>query len=325
MDVSISIVNYNSSDLVIKAIESINKFTINLNIEFILSNNSIGDIEFNEIKNKFPQNLIKLISFNDNVGFAKANNVAFKEAAGKYFLVYNPDLFLVENSINVCFEFLEKYKDYAACTVKFNYPDGKLQASAFYKQKGASLFYNSIPYISLFIKNKQRIHPSNNPDIVDVDVICGAFTFIRSAIYKQINGFDEDFFLYGEDWEISSRIRALGKIALINNTTVIHIHGGASVREFKDESSELNLFSRKGTQMFVSILLWQKKEFGNWTCFKLYFLLVFGLFLSIFGLFKNKFQKKKLYDWIRYSRNILTISKLTPLILMGRKKIFKTM
>lgn len=328
MDVSISIVNYFSSDLIAKAIESIIKFTKNLNYEIIVTNNSPSDTDFYSLSKKFSEVSIKLIDLKDNVGFSKANNTAFNNSLGKYFLVYNPDLFLVEDSITFCYNFLEKNQKYVCCVPKFNYPNGEFQASGFYKQKGGRLFYNSIPNASFFLNThieQSEITPISNENVVDIDVACGAFLFVKHAVYEKINGFDEDFFLYGEDWEISNRIGKMGKIALLNCTSVIHMHGGSSEREFNDESQDLNLFSRKGTQMFVSILLWQKKEFGRLVLLKLFFIITFSLILNFTILLKKMFRKDYLSNFKLFFNNFKVISKEVFHMVINRHKVYRVM
>jgi GT2 family glycosyltransferase len=329
MDVSISIVNYKSSELVIKAIESIYNYTDGLKYEIIVTNNSPEDLGFYLIKDHFKNIDIKLIDLKANLGFSKANNKANEIANGKYFLIYNPDMFLIENTIKNCFDFLESHKNYAGCTVKFIYPNGEYQFSGFYKQKGAKTFYGHIPYILNITDTKtlfnQPFAASDKEEIVDIDVACGAFLFLPDVIYKNINGFDQQFFLYGEDWEISNRILKAGKIALLNSTKVIHMHGGTSEVEFNDEKNDLDIATRKGTQMFVSILLWQKKEFGKTVCLKLYGLIMLGLFLSMLGYMKNGFKALDFKKLLSYSKNSVIITKEVFFMLVGKDRVYKTM
>lgn len=327
MDVTISIVNYNSSDFIIKAIETIIKYTKNIKFEIIVTNNSPEDKGFYKLSEKLFDINILFVDLGGNFGFSRANNIAFEKSKGKYFLVYNPDMFLKEASVDHCWNFMESNPDFVCCTTKFQYPDGRFQPSAFYKQKGAHLFYSAIPYVSKYLKPKRKITslPSKDEKIVDVDVVCGAFLFIRSSVYSEIKGFDENFFLYGEDWEISNRIRKIGKIALLNTTEVIHEHGGASKKEFDEEGNKLIIYSRKGIQMFVSILLWQRKEFGKIATLRLHWLIMFGLFLSFLVLLKNKFRIEKRKNWILYFKSCMTFSKEVFFMIFNKQKVYKTM
>lgn len=324
MDISIGIVNYKSSDLVIKAINSIVKHTIDVKYEIIIVNNSPEDKGILALPRLFSKLNLYIYNLKENLGFSRANNIAFKKSSGKYFLTYNPDLFLIENTIKYCWIFLEKNESYNCCTVKFTYPDNTSQTSAFFKQKGAQIFYGSIPYAQKFTKHVKIILPSNQKTIEDVDVVCGAFLFIRSDTYSEIKGYDETFFLYAEDWEISNRIGKTGKIALLNETKVIHVHGGASKKEFNEEGTDLDIYSRKGTQMFVSILLWQKKEFGNLITVKLYIIILISFLLNTLSLIRNLFNKKSKKKWKLYFKSILIITKEVVLIIFNKKKVYKT-
>lgn len=325
LDISISLVNYNSSDLIKKAIDSIIQYTKDVTFEIIISNNSPEDVGYYSLKGDYSSERIILIDNKDNLGFSKANNNAFQLASGKYFLIMNPDLFLHENSLKHCFTFLEQDNNYRAVTIRFNYPNGDFQPSAFFKQTGSSMFYSSIPYINYFLQSSNQAMPSASTPIVDVQVLCGAFIFIHYKTYKEIDGFDEDFFLYGEDWEISNRIRKEGLMGLLNSTSVIHLHGGASNREFNDSNTDLNLETRKGTQMFVSILLWQKKEFGNMIMIKLYFLILFSLILS-FCIIPFKENRIKRYNsWKKFLFNFFRISINVFYILFNIKRVYRTM
>lgn len=319
-DISICIVNYNSAELIKQAIDSIVKYSSDLTYEIILVNNSPEDDFFYTLGEEEKSLALIKIDNKANLGFSKANNIGFNASNGKYFLCYNPDLFLKENTLKICFDFLEKNQNYAACTVKFNYEHGGLQPSAFYKEKGPRFAYKRLRYASKLIKNKLGSSPPADKNIVDVDVACGAFLMVRNDVYKKINGYDEDFFLYGEDWEISNRIVQIAKIALLNSTTVIHMHGGASSKEFQDKNTDMDVTSRKGIQMYISVLLWQRKEFGKVSCLKLYLLILLSLLTSgAIDALKGRPAYKKYFKSIPvYTSNCFNI-------LLGKHKVYKTM
>ena len=108
IDVSIIIVNYNSSRFLVNLVKSIYKFHVSLNLEIIIIDNASLD-NFNEvskqIKKIYP---IKILSSQENVGFAMANNLAVKIAQGKYVLLLNPDTLFVDNSLERVFKLAEK-------------------------------------------------------------------------------------------------------------------------------------------------------------------------------------------------------------------------
>ncbi|UCH14170.1 MAG: glycosyltransferase, partial [Bacteroidales bacterium] len=174
---------------------------------------------------------VNLIENKKNVGFAKANNQAIKKATGKYILILNPDTVVEENTFEKCLEFMETHKDAGSLGVKMidgkgNYlPESKRSlptpAVAFYKIFGLSkLFAKSRRFgqYHLGYLDKEEIH--------EVDVLPGAFILVRRNLLLKIGLLDEDFFMYGEDIDLSYRIKMAGyKNYYFPKTTIIHYKG----------------------------------------------------------------------------------------------------
>jgi hypothetical protein len=106
MDVSIIIVNYNTSELLKDCINSVLKKTQNVKYELIVIDNASSDCSIKMMKNEFPS--IKLIESKENLGFGRANNLGARYATGKYLLLLNTDTLLINNAINILFDFMEK-------------------------------------------------------------------------------------------------------------------------------------------------------------------------------------------------------------------------
>lgn len=319
MDVSICIVNYNSSELITRSIASIVEFTKGVKYQIIVVNNSPGDNGLDDLFNLYPNTDLQIIQNDDNLGFGAANNIGFKKASGKYFLSYNPDLFLMEDSITSCYNYLESDAETHCLTVKFNYEDGSSQASGFFKDKGAYFLESLFPFTTKLIGKRNVGGPSVNENIVTIDVAVGAFLFVKSSTYEKIGGYDERFFLYGEDWEISNRILKEGEIKLLNTTTVIHMHGGVSETEFEEEGNTIQLMSRKGIQMMVSVLLWQRLEFGVVTSYKLLLRILFEITIQKI---KNHPNKVTIPN---YFKSLFTYKKEFILMLFMVNRSYKTM
>jgi len=256
-DVSIIIVNYNVRYFIEQCLYSINKAKKNLDIEiFIVDNNSIDDsVEY--IINNFPE--VKLIANTINTGFAKANNQAIKMVNSKYTLLLNPDTLLSEDTLQKVFDYMELNPKVGAIGVKLIDGSGNFLPES---KRGFPT-----PIVSLFrltglsrifprsrIFNKYNLGYLDEDEVNEVDVLCGAFMFIRTEVFSKAGMLDEDFFMYGEDIDFSFRIKKAGyKIVYYPLTSTIH---------FKGESTKKS--SLKYHHAFYNAMsIYAKKHFGN--------------------------------------------------------------
>jgi GT2 family glycosyltransferase len=229
MDLSVIIVNYNVKYFLEQCLHSVLNSLRNIKSEiFVIDNNSV-DGSCLMIREKFPE--VNLIENKKNVGFARANNQAIKKATGKYVLILNPDTVVEEDTFEKCLEFMETHNDAGSMGVKMidgkgNYlPESKRSLPtpfvAFYKIFGLSaLFPRSRIFgqYHLGYLDKEKIH--------EVDVLPGAFILIRRKLLLEIGLLDEDFFMYGEDIDLSYRIKLAGfKNYYFPKTTIIHYKG----------------------------------------------------------------------------------------------------
>ena len=230
MDISIIIVNYNVRHFLKRTIESILQCdTSELQYEiFVVDNDSIdGSVEM--VKHDFPD--IHVIANADNVGFSKANNQAIRKAQGEYILVLNPDTVIQEDTLKVCYKYMENHPLVGALGVKMidgsgNFlPESKRALpgawNSFTKLSGlASIFPNSSVFNGYALGH---LDPNQQHAI---EVLCGAFMFIRKTTIDKVGMLDERFFMYGEDIDWSKRIIEGGyEIHYIPDTTIIHYKG----------------------------------------------------------------------------------------------------
>ncbi|MFO7616951.1 MAG: glycosyltransferase family 2 protein [Bacteroidales bacterium] len=195
---------------------------------FVVDNNSV-DGSCIMVKEQFPG--VRLIENSVNLGFSKANNQAMALASGEYQLILNPDTVVEEDSFRKILEFLDNHPEAGALGVKMidgkgNFlPESKralpTPAVSFYKIFGlAALFPRSKRFgqYHLGYLDKDRIH--------QVDILPGAFMFIRAKALEATGFFDEAFFMYGEDIDLSHRIRQAGYVNYyFPETTIIHYKG----------------------------------------------------------------------------------------------------
>jgi O-antigen biosynthesis protein len=256
-DISIIIVNYNVRYFVEQCLYSINKAKKNLDIEiFVVDNNSIDDsVDF--IRKNFPE--VNLIANTNNTGFAKANNQAIKIVDSKYTLLLNPDTLLSEDTLIKVFDFMELNPLVGAAGVKLIDGSGNFlpESKRGFPTPMVSLFRLTglsriFPRSKVF--NKYNLGYLDENEVNEVDVLCGAFMFIRTEVFGKTGLLDEDFFMYGEDIDFSFRIKkAAYKIVYYPLTFTIH---------FKGESTKKN--SLKYHHSFYNAMsIYAKKHFGN--------------------------------------------------------------
>lgn len=225
MDLSISIVSYNTRGLISRCLDSIYKNTKSIKFEVIVVDNSSSDETVEFVRRNFPK--VKLIANKKNNFFAFGNNQALKIAKGKFFLLMAPDAYLVDNSLKKVVDFLNNNPMVGAVDGLEIYENGNIVPTG-------SLF--STPLIDFyelsFIGNKfaskesiggYRLKNKNRKKNFEIDVGCDAFLFVRTELMKKINGYDSRFKLYYTENDLCLRIKKEGyDIVHFGEAKVIH-------------------------------------------------------------------------------------------------------
>ena len=230
IDISIIIVNYNVRHFLKRCIESIyNSKVDNLNIEVYVVDNASIDGSNDMIRSDFED--VKLIANSQNVGFSVANNQAIKVASGKHILILNPDTVLQEDTLQICYTYMERNPGVGAVGVKMIDGAGKFLPeskrdlptvwNSFAKLSGLAATF---PSSSTF--NGYALGHLDENENHSIQVLCGAFMYIRNSVIDEVGMFDERFFMYGEDIDWSRRIVEGGhEIHYVSDTTIIHYKG----------------------------------------------------------------------------------------------------
>lgn len=252
-DISIIIVNYKVKDYIALLLQSIKSAQGDLSIEiFVVDNNSEDDsIEY--LSSRFSD--VRFITNSLNEGFGKANNQALKQAKGNFTLIINPDTIIEENSLSR----LKKYMDNnQLCGVAgfrmINYDGTFARECRRSIPDLKSAFFRATALDSLFPKNKligkRYLGWLSQFESHKVDVVSGAGMFWRTSVLEELGGFDEDFFMYGEDDDLCFRIQNTSyHIAYLPFAVLLHFKG-ESEREFslaylKKVNEGLLLFFKK--------------------------------------------------------------------------------
>jgi GT2 family glycosyltransferase len=226
---SIIIVNYNVKHFIEQCLISVYNACANIEAEvFVVDNNSV-DGSCAMIKERFPQ--VKLIENKKNVGFSTANNQAIKKASGEYILLLNPDTVVEENTFVKCLQFMDSNSDAGGLTVRMI--DGK---GNFLPESKRALptpivsFYKIFGFTKIFPKSKRfakyYLGHLNENDTNEIEILPGAFMLLRKEAVDTAGLLDEDYFMYGEDIDLSYRIKKAGyKNYYYPETTIIHYKG----------------------------------------------------------------------------------------------------
>jgi GT2 family glycosyltransferase len=229
MDLSVIIVNYNVKYFLEQCLHAVLRATGKISAEVFVVDNNSADGSVQMISGKFPQ--VHLIANTVNLGFARANNQAIGLARSKYILLLNPDTVVQEDTFIKCMRYMDDHADAGCLGVKMI--DGKgnyLPESKRALPTPVVSFYKVFGLSALFPRSRRfgRYHLGylNADEIHDVDVISGAFMFIRKSALEKTGLLDEDFFMYGEDIDLSYRFRLAGfRNVYFPNTTIIHYKG----------------------------------------------------------------------------------------------------
>ncbi len=228
-EISVIIVNYNVRYFLEQALESVQKALNSLNGEIIVVDNNSADDSVKMLREKWLD--VKLIANTENTGFSKANNQGISMAHGKYVLLLNPDTVIREDTLVKSLEFMRSRPDAGALGVKMidgsgaYLPESKRGFPspwvAFCKAFGLSRLF---PRSALF--NRYHVGYLSPDENHAVDVLSGAFMLIPRKVLDEVGWLDEDFFMYGEDIDLSYRIVKAGyRNYYFADTTIIHYKG----------------------------------------------------------------------------------------------------
>jgi len=324
---SVVIVNYNVKHFIEQCLFSVLKASENIACEvFVVDNNSV-DGSVTLIKEKFPQ--VNLIVNKTNTGFSVANNQALKIATGEYVLLLNPDTVVQEDTFAKILAFMDSHPDAGGLGVKMLDGQGNFAPEskrglptpevAFYKMFGFSRFF---PKSKRF--GKYHLTYLSEDQLSEIDVMSGAFMLIRKTVLDKIGFLDETFFMYGEDIDLSYRIKKAGyKNYYFPDTQIIHYKGESTKR------SSLNYV----VIFYKAMAIFSNKHFSGSNAFWFNALIHFAIFLKAslallsrffkaftvpmidfcvitFGLFfiKNIYQQNTGIDGNIYSEKLLSVA-----------------
>lgn len=249
MDVSIILVNYRTKDLTIKTIKSIIEKTVGITYEIFVVDNKSQDGSIEAVEMVFPN--VNIIKSPINGGFGYANNLAIRQADGKYIFCLNSDTLLINNAVKELYDYMENHEDVGACGGNLYDENAKPVMS----YANFPNFWNCLSvswllkYLFPIIRNHREIMTEK-----EVDFVTGADIFFRKSVLDKVGLFDEQFFMYAEETDLCYRIKQAGyKIKVIPNSKIIHLEGKSSKNFWNNTQMRVlskYLYARKNQSSF---------------------------------------------------------------------------
>lgn len=226
MKLSVIILNYNVRYFLELCLKSVEASLVNIDAEIIVIDNLSSDDSCDMVKTKFPN--VKLIANKKNHGFSKGNNIGVEQAKGEYLCILNPDTVVAENTFEDLLQFADQQSNLGILGCRLIDGHGRFLPES----------KRNVPRPMVAIKKmfgfSKSYYVSNldEKSIGNSSVFVGAFMILKRDIYNEVGGFDEDYFMYGEDIDISYKVEQAEYNNTYNgNATIIHYKGESTLKD----------------------------------------------------------------------------------------------
>lgn len=260
MKLSIVIVSYNVRDYLENCLQSVSRALEGIEGEVFVVDNHSDDDSVETVRAQYPW--VRLIENQENMGFSRANNIAIREARGEYVLLLNPDTIVEEATLREVLRFMEEHPKAGGAGVMMHNADGSLAPES---RRALPTPWVSCLKMLGFTKRYYMSHlPWDQPS--RIEVISGAFCFLRKKALDEVGLLDEDFFMYGEDIDLSYRLMKggwenwylpypithfKGKSTQKSDYRYVHIFYKAMLIFFRKHYSHLSLFYALPVKMAI--------------------------------------------------------------------------
>ena len=281
---SIIIVAYNSCDFIPACLKSVRDACEGIDSQIIVLDNGSVEPILPEIKDFFPE--VEWIDSKENLGFGKGCNLAEKQATKPYLFFINPDTIISRDSFREMLKFMDEHPEAGTVGCRILNEDGTLQwACRRSFPTPISAISKTIGLAALFPKSKvlasYNMTYADPDEMIEVDAVSGSFFCIRRDVYEKLNGFDEDFFMYGEDLDLCFRTKEIG---LKNYYTPV-----TNILHFKGQSCRTRRW-KSYLDFYRAMLIFVKKHKDLY--FVPNFLVSFGIMFAAFvGMFSRLIPK----------------------------------
>jgi GT2 family glycosyltransferase len=231
-ELTVIIVSYNTRALTLKALETLYATAPDVPMHVVVWDNASHDGSADAVAERFPQ--AQLVRSPDNIGFARANNRVAETVTTEWMLLLNPDTEVHEGAIQNLLAFSKAHPQAGITGGRTVFPDGSLNiASCWRKVTPWSLFCsaffltNAFPRSELF--NPEAMGGWQRDTVRQVDIVVGCFLMIPTALWRRLGGFDEKYFMYGEEADLCLRAAEIGYRPMVTpDAQIMHLVGAAS-------------------------------------------------------------------------------------------------
>lgn len=259
IDVTISIVSYNSREVIVNCLQSVIETTRDLAAEIIVVDNASADGTASVVKSAFPD--VRLLENRHNPGFGTAHNQAFKVSRGRYFLILNPDTIVFPDAIRTMAQFMDENRRAGVAGCKtfwddekiFMFPDLKIHdlQTVLIHFTPFCLFFPASRLARRYWQSAYHVWDARAP--VEVEGVTGGLMLVRREAFESVGGFDEKFFLFFEEHDLLRRIKQAG--------WGVSYLPGAAIQHFYEESIR-NSAIDIGAVYLQSACYYYRKNFG---------------------------------------------------------------
>lgn len=220
MDLTISIISWNTEKLLRECLRSIYKYTTGIEFEVVVVDNNSNDSSCHMVDKEFPQ--VNLLRNTKNEGFSRGHNKAINNSTGRYIAILNSDTYIMENTFAELLKFMDDTPNAALCTPKLLNPDGSIQPMML---EETLPFKSFLKIINLYNADKYYSYIDLTKPML-AGTVGGPCLLVRRYSFNQIGQFDERYFLYNEEEDICRRLREknweIYHYPLVN---IVHHHG----------------------------------------------------------------------------------------------------
>ncbi|WP_374443767.1 glycosyltransferase family 2 protein [Epilithonimonas sp.] len=230
MKVSVIIVHYQVKDLLRNCILSIKKYFHDFEYEIIVADNNSPNPDWKSLISEFPD--VRFLPLEDNLGFSKANNLAVAQARGEYVYILNPDTEIEGDYFKEILDFADSQAEFGALGLRMHNAKGEFLPES---KRSVPALINSFEKLFTRFNNNSKSYYRNDVgefEIAEVDIMTGANLLVKKSVYAQVGGFDEQYFMYGEDIDLCYTIRQKGyRNFYYGKYSILHHKGESTVKD----------------------------------------------------------------------------------------------
>ena len=231
-DVTVSIVNYRNYASARTAVKSLLEYTHGVRAKIYLIDNASGDGSAQRLADEFSA--LSVIFSDRNLGFGAGHNLVLDRIDSDFHAFVNPDIILKSDILAELTGFMRANPEVGLCTPAIRYEDGAPQCLPKRDPKLKYLIANRLPGKRWEpLRRHYKMLDEDLSDLTDIEFASGCFLFARTSLVKEVGGFDDRYFMYFEDADLSRTVRSLARVVYYPFAYVIHDYARASAHRLR--------------------------------------------------------------------------------------------